>query len=401
MQATYLLKKIVTTVAARTHIAAVAALMLATGCASQGENTRHNEYLAAEAARLAVPPTAEMLAENDGPYAFYQDNYTTLDLYWLCMGDVVNYQQPISSEIAVECGYQKSIQATPPPPVIPQVRFQAPKIAAISDIHGQFQLLVDLLRNNGVITDTWDWNYGDGHLVIAGDIFDRGPQQTEALWLLYQLDQQATAHGGQVHMLLGNHETMVLYDDLRYLHPKYLTVAERFQRRFPELYGRDTVLGAWLHTRPVIVTVNNIAFMHGGLHPDYAELGMSVAEINEAYRQSLGVPRRVLRETPVLDFLYGSLGPLWYRGYFRDSNPLSEAMLETVLNALSVEHIVLGHTSFPGVYSHWQGRVFNVDADTKRGRSSEMLFWQDGRFFRGQLDGTQTEVPTWPEGIDN
>jgi hypothetical protein len=348
---------------------------------------------------IEMRPSAEMLAQNDGPYAFYQNNYTTLELYWVCMGNVVNYKQPIDQNIAVECGYQKTIQVSPPPTVIPQVRFQASKVAAISDIHGQFQLLVDLLRNNGVITDSWDWSFGDGHLVIAGDVFDRGPQQTEALWLLYQLDQQATAHGGQVHMLLGNHETMVLYDDLRYLHPKYVRVAEQLNRRFPELYGRDTVLGAWLHSRPVIVTVSNIAFMHGGLHPDYAELGMSIAEINEAYRSSLGVPREVLRETPVLNFLYGNLGPLWYRGYFRPNHALTEAMLNRVLYALSVDHVVLGHTSFPGVYSHWEGRVYNVDADTKRGETSEMLFWEDGVFSKGLLNGQRIDVPMWHEPI--
>ncbi|KAG1488187.1 hypothetical protein G6F52_014005 [Rhizopus delemar] len=51
---------------------------------------------------------------------------------------------------------------------------------------------------------------GKDTLVIAGDVFDRGPQVTEAFWLLYGLQQQAAAARGAVHFVLGNHETKVL-----------------------------------------------------------------------------------------------------------------------------------------------------------------------------------------------
>lgn len=346
-------------------------------------------------AQLNTPATEEMLAEDDGPYAFYRDNYTLLDLYWVCGSQVIERRQSISDLIPVECGYRKPIDVSAPADPLPEIRFEASKVAALSDIHGQFEILLTLLKANGLITETWDWNFGDGHLVIAGDVFDRGPQQTEALWLLYQLDKQAQAAGGRVHMLLGNHETMVLYDDLRYLNNKYHHVAERLEKRFPDLYGSDTVLGAWLHSRPVIVTVNNMLFMHGGLHPDYEELGLSITEINEHYRASLGVSRSVLMETPVLNFIYGSMGPLWYRGYFRDRNPISSEQIDHLLTSLNVDHIVVGHTSFPGVFQHWNGRVINVDSDIKRGRSGEILFWEDGKFSLGTLEGTRTTVPEW------
>lgn len=46
-----------------------------------------------------------------------------------------------------------------------------------------------------------------------------------------------------------------------------------------------------------------------GPYAYYMALGMSLADVNEQYRQSLGIPRQQLREVPVLNFLYGSLGP--------------------------------------------------------------------------------------------
>ena len=89
------------------------------------------------------------------------------------------------------------------------------KVAALSDIHGQFDLAVKLLVNNKIIDKKLNWRFGKGHLVIAGDIFDRGPKVHETLLLIYKLAQQAKKKGGRVHFLLGNHEYMVLHNDLR------------------------------------------------------------------------------------------------------------------------------------------------------------------------------------------
>jgi hypothetical protein len=44
------------------------------------------------------------------------------------------------------------------------------KIAALSDIHGQYDLLIELLTNNKIINNDLNWDFGEGHLVIVGDI---------------------------------------------------------------------------------------------------------------------------------------------------------------------------------------------------------------------------------------
>ena len=60
---------------------------------------------------------------------------------------------------------------------------------------------------------------------MLGDVFDRGPNHLEILWLLYQLEAEAARAGGGVHLVLGNHEAMVLNGDLRYLNAKYADTA--------------------------------------------------------------------------------------------------------------------------------------------------------------------------------
>ena len=57
------------------------------------------------------------------------------------------------------------------------------KIIALSDIHGQYDLTIELLKNNKVIDKELNWNFGKGHLVIAGDIFDRGDKVNEVVSL--------------------------------------------------------------------------------------------------------------------------------------------------------------------------------------------------------------------------
>ena len=81
--------------------------------------------------------------------------------------------------------------------------------------------MIELLTNNKIINNDLNWDFGEGHLVIVGDIFDRGSKVNEVLWLIYKLEIQARKMGGRVHFLLGNHDYMVLQRDLRYINSRW------------------------------------------------------------------------------------------------------------------------------------------------------------------------------------
>jgi hypothetical protein len=316
---------------------------------------------------------------NDGPHVFFSSDSAQLQASWVCNDQRQDQLlATISASIAPLCGYPYTIQLRAQAAAAPvAARFEAKKIAAFSDIHGQFDLMLNLLKANQIIDAQGNWQYGSGHLVIAGDVFDRGPKVTEALWLLYMLEAQAEAAGGKVHYLLGNHEAISLANDLRYLHPKYRVVADKLNTTYPRLFSQETVLGRWLRSKPVIIRINDSLFMHGGLHPDYAQLKLSLAEVNAQFHAGLGLPKASFKENNVLSFLYGSTGPLWYRGYLKAPLLQSEA-LDQLLQTLQVQHIVVGHTTMNGVYVHWQGRVYSIDSDIKSGQRGEMLFWENG-----------------------
>ena len=95
-----------------------------------------------------------------------------------------------------------------------------------------------------------DWAFGKGHLVILGDVFDRGAEVTELLWLIRKLEQQALEAGGMVHFVLGNHEFMTMQNDLRYINKKYRRTEQLLNTSYPDLYGINTVMGRWLRSKP-------------------------------------------------------------------------------------------------------------------------------------------------------
>ncbi len=235
----------------------------------------------------------------DGPYVFFEHGQD-ISALWVCDGEKQQLRQAKSMVLQPYCGYPKPLQIRERAEPLPLVKFSAPKLAALSDIHGQFHLMQDLLQQHGIIDAQQNWRFGDGHLVIAGDVMDRGPAVTEILWFLYQLELQAREAGGQLHLLLGNHETMVLRGDLRYLHDKYQTVEQVLGTSYQQLYSVESVLGDWLRSRPVLVQVNDSVFVHAGLHPDYLALGLSMTEVNEHYRASLGLDKAAVKKKPGL-----------------------------------------------------------------------------------------------------
>lgn len=266
---------------------------------------------------------------NDGPYIFKQADQ--LQALWLCDGNIEQQtiQQKLSSGIESNILFERCntqveldrIEFAEQSILTYQGNF---RVAATSDFHGQYDVMNQLLKNNHVIDDNNHWSFGNGHFVITGDVFDRGDKVTEILWFLYRLEQEAEIAGGKLHLLLGNHEVMVLNGDLRYLHPKYVEVAEKLNQPFEKLYAKGTVLGDWLRTKPVLVKINNMLFAHGGFHPSLVQEKRSLNEINQVFKTNLIKSELPQPREGWGEYLHKSDGPIWYRGYFKDNGASSQ-----------------------------------------------------------------------------
>lgn len=326
----------------------------------------------------------------DGPYVFHQDKGS--QAVWVCDGEVKPLAITTGTRIHAPCGSVTGIALNARNTAAPDELPQPARWAAVSDIHGQNELFLGLLRAQKIINAHNHWAFGKGVLVINGDVFDRGPYQTEALWAIYRLAQEAQAAGGSVQMVLGNHESMVLRGDLRYLSPKYLVVAKLLQRSVAELYGKDTELGQWLRTRATVLRLGDTLFVHGGISPDLPRHAPELVALNAKVRARLGDARASLNDDPQASWLFLGEGPLWYRGYFKMPRA-SSGEVDALLKQFAVRRIVVGHTTRDAIVSLYGGRVIGIDAALKDGAAGELLLWENNRLQRGLANGSRMDLP--------
>ena len=282
--------------------------------------------------------------------------------------------------------------------VLSQDTFErVPRIVAVGDVHGDYNRFVELLRAAGLIDGRNVWTGGTAHLVILGDFLDRGQDSRRLMDLLIDLEPRAQSAGGRVHTLLGNHEAMNTYGDLRYVSgedfdsyrtrdskalrenalkraleeqqakggpPEDLAAfREKFEAGHPLGYLEHRLAflptgkyGKWLRQQNVMIRINEFLFVHGGIGPKYALA--SRKEVNERVREEL------------MDFskLGGGIaadesGPLWYRGLAQspedDKNMV--AHIDQVLRNHQARHIVIGHTPNVAILPRFGGRVITAD----------------------------------------
>jgi hypothetical protein len=191
------------------------------------------------------------------------------------------------------------------------------RVVAFADVHGAYTELTALLQSVGVIDGNLHWSAGKAHVVSLGDLLDRGADSRKVMDLLMRLQQEASTAGGQLHVVLGNHEAMNALGDLRYVDkgefasytaeedPVFRAAQKAaylarnpgstdadFERLFPagyfgqrKLLGPDGQYGKWLLAQPAAIVINDTAYIHGG--PSTLLGSRSIAQLDLDYAASL------------------------------------------------------------------------------------------------------------------
>lgn len=250
----------------------------------------------------------------------------------------------------------------------------------VSDIEGNFPAFRNLLLAGKVIDSNYEWTFGNGHLILTGDFVDRGPMQTEVLWLIYSLEEKAKAAGGYVHYILGNHEIMNLNGDVRYLSNKYQQTMQLMGRSWPALYGEQTELGRWLRTKNVVEKINDILFCHAGISAALNQRDIAIPKINKLVRPFYADSSGEFKNRDV-EMLYSDQGPFWYRGYYMGQKA-SVAQLDSTLSLYKVKQIATGHTVVADTISLlYDGRLINTDVHHLKGHTEGLLI-EEGNYYR-------------------
>jgi hypothetical protein len=185
---------------------------------------------------------------------------------------------------------------------------------------------------------------------------------------------------------------MVLNGDLAYISEKYRSVEKILNTSYTDLFSTNTVLGNWLRSKPVVITINDVLFTHGGLPVELVRRELRVRQINRIYSDLLG--GRMIREADIADAQFmvdTEYDPLWYRGYFRD-NTFSEIRLDSILDFYKVNKIVVGHTAFDELKPMYNDKIIGADAGIMNDESGEMLIFSKGAFYRGLNNGRRIKL---------
>jgi hypothetical protein len=245
-----------------------------------------------------------------------------------------------------------SVPETVPDPlaVAPSVLPAPERLVGFADVHGDLQATLDVLQLADLTDADGHWIGGETVVVQTGDQLDRGDDEQAILDLFEQLRTEAAAAGGGFHPLLGNHETMNVQWDFRYVtdggwadfaDTPHDTDDPALAELEPEHRGRAAAFmpgGPYalvLATHNLTMQVGGTVFVHGGILPVHAEAGLETinADVQAWMRGDAEAPD---------DWISGE-APVWTRLYSDEEDPACD-LLEEALATLGADRMVVGHT---------------------------------------------------------
>ncbi len=347
---------------------------------------------------------SRMNLDKEGPYVFYE-NDSTLSVNYLRGNKTDGFystQETYNAQSDIPGSCYFPLEDTSFDFTI-NTKLETPKtvyndgnpIVAISDIESGFKTFRDFLIQQNVIDSSLNWIFGKGHLVLVGDFVDRGFSTTQVLWFVYKLEQEAKKHGGIVHFIIGNHELKNMQAKFGAASQKYLAVSAILDKQQHDLYSQESFLGKWLSSKNTIEKINGHIFVHGGIHPEVAELGLSLEVINTISRKHYYKAYYPQPEKTSAQLITSThKGISWYRGYFRED--LSQAQIDTQLAIFEAKSVIVGHTLQSKVSSFFNGKVIGIDVHHPKDYSknwpsgqSEGLLIENDVMYRLLNDGTK------------
>lgn len=167
-----------------------------------------------------------------------------------------------------------------------------PAVHVIGDVHGQLDKLRVLLRDAELVGKNDAWSGADSTLWLMGDLVDRGPDGIGAVELVMRLQEQALAAGGRVHVLLGNHDVVLLAAH-RFGSRPIPGSDETFLAHWEESGGEagdlERITGEharWVNGLPAMAREGDHLLVHADALL-YARFGQSIEQVNQAIGELL------------------------------------------------------------------------------------------------------------------
>ena len=186
-------------------------------------------------------------------------------------------------------------------------------LCAIGDLHGDEMHALRALKLCGAVDETGAWIGGTMTVVQVGDVLDRGNASVPLLERLWSLRKEAAAAGGELVLLIGNHELLNLQGRIHYVEKAELLSFGGAAEWRGAFNPRDGHYGTRIAAQDGFAVRGHggcrTLFMHAGLRANTARQYGSLDALNAALREQLIENRGELLDV--------HNGPLWFRGYAR------------------------------------------------------------------------------------
>jgi hypothetical protein len=252
-------------------------------------------------------------------------------------------------------------------------------IFAVGDVHGDYDRLVKLLQTAGIVEPrTGAWIAGRSIVVFTGDLIDKGPRSLQVLTFVKSLRDAATLQGGQVVILMGNHEAEFLAAPTAKKASDFADDLRRAGLVPNEIAACRGDLGSFLCSLPFGTRVRDWFFSHGGNTG-----GRSMEQLASDLRTGVdkdgfGTPQLLDRNSMLEARLAdeGPKGTSWIA--IESPRRTEEQLLSEYARALGVAHLVQGHQHqtvlfedgrqrHAGEMFQWRGLLFLIDVGMSEG----------------------------------
>jgi len=265
------------------------------------------------------------------------------------------------------------------------------RMVAVGDLHGDLENALETLQRLNVVDQEGNWSGGRTVLVQTGDLLDRGPDSVGLVTLFRGLQREAREAGGDVVLLLGNHELMnrqhywddVSREEILRLGLKSLKEKERSLRAMREGWKvweemmENGMLAQHIMDLPAIAIVGTgkcrTVFSHAGLLSQHIAGDFSVDKYNNYSRDILAREKAADREA---DGFSDEHSPLWNRILSWGPEEVACDHVDQVLRQLNASQMVVGHSVHKRITTRCGGRLQLIDIGISRVYGGRIGGWQ-------------------------
>jgi hypothetical protein len=234
-----------------------------------------------------------------------------------------------------------------------------PRIIAIGDVHGDFDILARALYKANIMNRDGHWIASNTMVIQVGDLLDGGGrdmgdatdnyrEEIDILMLIEHLNKQASAEGGAFLNLIGNHELMNVMGDFRHVTKSGIEGLGGESKR-KQLFQPGGPLAKRLGCSSYgICKIGDWTFVHGGILPKHLKnKSFSIQNINNMVQDILtGFRKKEQLNSDEKDLIFGDNNIFWTR-QLSDPSPNCTVVNESIKllnNGIQKGGIVVGHT---------------------------------------------------------